>query len=249
MNEITHRNGSEMTQAGGSLLETIQRIACMPDANIDALERLVALQERSETSRARQEFNAAVVRFQQAVPIIGKNDVANGKAYARMDRIWREIRPLIRECGLAITWEDVAPDGNNIVLTGSLRHEAGHAQPIRYVMPVPAKLTTKDGRDIQNDAQAWGSATSYAKRYASCAVLGVWTGEDDDGNAAGGAECLSQAEFDNLERAMAAAGADVEKFKDWAQIDDLHKFPRGKYAEAMALLAERAAKRGSREDR
>ncbi len=243
MNELTHREGGEMAAGGHTLLETIQRIACMPDANIDALERLVALQERSETSRAKQEFNAAVVRFQQQAPIIEKADVAYDKRYARMDRIWREIRPLMKECGLAITWETVDPDADKIILNGSLRHEAGHAQPLRYVMPMP------DAMKGMNKAQQYGSATTYAKRYATCAVLGIQTGEDDDGNAAGGSECLSEQEFDNLERAMIAAGADVEKFKDWAQVDDLHRFPRGKYAEAMALLAERAAKRGNREDR
>jgi hypothetical protein len=30
-----------------------------------------------------------------------------------------------------------------------------------------------------------GSASSYAKRYATCAALGIVTGEDDDGLAAG----------------------------------------------------------------
>ncbi len=36
----------------------------------------------------------------------------------------------------------------------------------------------------KRDAQALGSATSYAKRYALCAAVGVVSGEDDDGEAA-----------------------------------------------------------------
>jgi hypothetical protein len=37
----------------------------------------------------------------------------------------------------------------------------------------------------QNAAQQMGSATTYAKRYALCSALGIVTGEDDDGLAAG----------------------------------------------------------------
>lgn len=39
-------------------------------------------------------------------------------------------------------------------------------------------------RPVKNDPQAHGSATSYAKRYAYMAVLGLVADEDDDGNKA-----------------------------------------------------------------
>jgi hypothetical protein len=37
----------------------------------------------------------------------------------------------------------------------------------------------------QNLAQQTGSAFTYAQRYAFCAALGIVTGDDDDGHAAG----------------------------------------------------------------
>ena len=126
---------------------------------------------------ARAAFNAAVVEFQQRAKIIAKGDTNNGKAYAKMDRIWREVRPLLDECGLGITWESVRTSGDVCILDGHLRHSAGHAQPLHHEMPLPDKING------QNSAQRAGSGETYAKRYATCAALGIQTGEDDDGNA------------------------------------------------------------------
>jgi hypothetical protein len=128
-----------------------------------------------QADEARAAFNAAVVTFQQRVSIIAKGDTANGRAYARMDRIWREIRPLLQDVGLAVTWESVKAVGDTVVLDGNLRHMNGHEQPIHHEMPTPDKLNG------QNAAQRAGSAETYAKRYALLASLGIQTGEDDDG--------------------------------------------------------------------
>lgn len=141
------------------------------------LELILAAREKWQADEARAAFNAAVVRFQQRVAIIAKLDKAYDKLYARMDRIWREVRPLLEECGLAVTWESVRTTADSCTLDGHLRHIAGHAQPLHHEMPAPDLLKG------QNAAQRAGSAETYAKRYALMACLGIQVGEDIDGNA------------------------------------------------------------------
>ena len=53
----------------------------------------------------------------------------------------------------------------------------------RIVRDVPTPELIKG----QNKAQQAGSASTYAQRYGLTAALGLVTGDDDDGHAAGGA--------------------------------------------------------------
>ena len=219
------------------MLELIRAVATTPDANMDALERLEAMYERSQDRSARSAFNAAVVKFQQSAPIIEKADKAYDKAYARMDRIWREIRPLMRECGLAITWESADPDGGTIVLVGHMRHSAGHSEPLRYVMPLPEAMKG------MNSAQQYGSATTYAKRYATCAALGIQTGDDDDGHCAAPPALLDDGAAAELAEALRGLPED-RRTAFWAwisrtaqrEISAPHDIPRALYKQAMRAI-------------
>lgn len=166
--------------------DAMMRMAQDPTVDAAKLRELLAVRREWNADEAAQAFNAAVVRFQQRCPIIAKGDTADGKAYAAIDRIWRTVRPIMEDCGLAVTWESAKVQGGDgehptCILDGHLRHARGHAQPLHYELPIPKPITTRDGRQVQNVAQVMGSATTYAKRYATCAALGVQTGKDDDG--------------------------------------------------------------------
>jgi hypothetical protein len=159
--------------------EIIARMSQDPACDPAKLRELLAVRREWNADEAAAAFNAAIVRFQQQCPIIPKLDKAYDKLYARIDRIWRTIRPLMEECGLAVTWESMREQGGVMILEGHLRHSRGHAQPVHHEIPLPDLIKG------QNVTQRAGSAETYAKRYALCAALGIQTGEDDDG--AGGA--------------------------------------------------------------
>lgn len=162
---------SNSADAYGLIMRAVQDEKCDPAK----LRELLAVRREWADDQARSAFNVAVVEFQQAAKIVTKGDVANGRAYARMDRIWREIRPLMERCGLAVTWESVKTAGDVCILDGHLRHAQGHAQPLHHEMPLPDRING------QNASQRAGSGETYCKRYAMCAALGIQTGKDDDG--------------------------------------------------------------------
>lgn len=146
------------------------------------LELLLNAREKWQADESRGLFNSALVMFQQRVRIVAKADSADGKAYAKMDRIWREVRGVLDECGLAVSWESARIVNGVCVLDGHIRHAAGHAQPTHFEMPIPDSVKTRDGRAVQNAAQVMSVAMTYAKRVGTCAALGIQTGDDTDGN-------------------------------------------------------------------
>jgi hypothetical protein len=175
-------------EASRSLVPLIRQ-ALASDVDPAKLRELLAVRREWEGDESRKVFNLAVSEFQRRCPIIEKADDANGKAYARLDRIWRETRPLLTELGLSVTWQvcelkrgaEWGPDGI-CHIEGMLAHKDGHGQRLVMDVPLPAMITTRDGRAVQNAAQQLGSAHTYAKRFALCAALGVVTGDDTDGN-------------------------------------------------------------------
>ena len=168
----------QLTTSANSAVSIIQS-AIASGADPAYLRELLQVREQWEAGEARKLYSQAISDFQSRCPIIEKGDKAHNKAYAAMDRIWRTIRPLLDETGLSIVWTVNTLTDYGLHIEGEIRHRAGHSVPISYDLPMPDKVTG------QNAAQQMGSASSYAKRYATCAALGIVTGEDDDGLAAG----------------------------------------------------------------
>jgi hypothetical protein len=156
------------------------RDAMQPGASPEHLRELLAVRREWEADEARKAFNLAISEFQRRAPIIAKLDDAYGKKYAKRDRIWREIRPLLTKLGLSVTFQVCEVKGAICHIEGQLRHRAGHGERLVQDVPIPELLKG------QNAAQQLGSADEYARRYCICSALGIVTGEDDDAHKAGG---------------------------------------------------------------
>lgn len=157
------------------------REAMTNGADPQVLRELLAVKREWEADEAKKAYFFAISEFQRRAPIIEKADKAYDKMYARMDRIWRTVRPLFTELGLSCTWQacEIGNDGKICHVTGQLGHVLGHSVNLIMDVAIPELLKG------QNAAQQIGSARTYAQRYAFCSALGLQTGEDDDGNGAG----------------------------------------------------------------
>lgn len=160
------------------------------------LRELLAVRRDWEQDEARKAFNLAVAEFQKRAPIIEKADKAYDKTYARIDRIWREIRPLLTDLGLSVTWQVCELKDDVCHVEGQLRHKDGHGERLVQDLPVPEIKGA-------NKAQQVGSASTYAKRYAMCSALGIVTGDDDDGNGAA-SKFLSDEQADEIDQLIQA---------------------------------------------
>lgn len=98
----------------------------------------------------------------------------------------------------------------------------------------------------KRDAQGFGSALTYARRYALQTAFGLAT-EDDDGNAAvktGAApirEEMPDAEWSRLVQLIEATGADTGKMLKLYGVSNLRMLDKDQYAEAIGLLNKKLA--------
>lgn len=92
--------------------------------------------------------------------------------YADLATILKTVRPVLSRHGIAVTQTTGITDAGAVVLITALMWR-GESIVGRYpVAPVKA------------DPQGYGSAMTYARRYALQAIVGVAADDDDDGNAA-----------------------------------------------------------------
>jgi hypothetical protein len=93
--------------------------------------------------------------------------------YADLTSVWDACRGPLTGNGITV-WQDVETHADGIAVTTRLAHVSG--QWVEFG-PLVLPLAKKDAHGV-------GSATSYAKRYALSAAVGIVSDEDDDGNAA-----------------------------------------------------------------
>lgn len=124
---------------------------------------------------------AALIKFQsQLKPIPRTKEVKYGNTkykYADLAETWDAVRKNLSENGLAIIqYFDSSSEGEQYLST-RLVHESGEAIDSRIKIIL-----------VKSDAQSLGSATTYYRRYAFSAILGLTTEEDDDGKASAAEE-------------------------------------------------------------
>jgi 2-methylisocitrate lyase-like PEP mutase family enzyme len=97
------------------------------------------------------------------------------------------------------------------------------------------------------DAQGYGSAATYARRYSLLAAAGVVGEEDDDANAAvaktnGKAEYITEKQAADLAALIEEVGETRERFLKWAKADSIQHIPATFLPKAIEKLE---AKRGT----
>lgn len=125
-------------------------------------------------------LTAALAAVQADLPIVGKDQKAVVKSdkgnytykYANLTSVSAAILPLLSKHGLAWTALPSIDDAGRFVLRYELRHIAGEVLSGSYPLPNTSR------------PQEMGSAITYARRYALCAVTGVAPEEDDDNASA-----------------------------------------------------------------
>ena len=91
--------------------------------------------------------------------------------YADLGSVWDAIREPLAKNGLSVVQLPFNDEAGNVHVTTLLAHESGEWIEATYSLPA-----------TKPDAQGYGSAITYMKRYALTGI-GV-APEDDDGNAA-----------------------------------------------------------------
>ncbi len=115
----------------------------------------------------------------QAMAKDAKKDASNpgfkGSRYATLASVREAVTPALTTNGLAVT-QTFEPHGDaGVCVVTTLLHKSGEWIRSRLFVPVTKK-----------DAQGFGSAISYGRRYSLAAIVGIASDDDDDAEAAVG---------------------------------------------------------------
>ena len=154
-------------------------MAVQQGADIDKLEKLMALQERWDANEARKAYIGAITAFKNNPPEIFKNKHVDYNDYnhATLDNVVDSITKGLSENGLSHRW-DIAQDANQVTVTCVITHQLGHSESVPLSAP-------HDTSGKKNSIQAIASTISYLQRYTLLAATGCATKEmDNDGYGA-----------------------------------------------------------------
>jgi len=163
---------------------TLIHMALQGGANLDAVERLVALQERTMAHDAEMAFNAAMSSAQSAMTTV-RQDATNPQTrskYASYAALDRAVRPIYSREGLALSFNTgECPTPEYMRLLCYVSHPAGYTRT--YHLDMPADGKGAKGGDVMTKTHAVGSAAAYGMRYLLKMIFNIAVGEDDrDGN-------------------------------------------------------------------
>jgi hypothetical protein len=175
-----------------TILALIEQIALNPDADVEKLERMMAMYERLKAKEAELAYNAAkgrILKKLASIKIVKNRSVLHefeqGKPqkgayeafkYAPLEEIDKHLRPPLAEEDMDLSYSDEPREDGGIVIRGRLKHLPGGHYEDSFM---PAPLDTTGGK---SNVQAVGSTNSYLRRYVACNIFNiVVVGDDDDG--------------------------------------------------------------------
>ena len=126
------------------------------------------------TSDTLTKFAPAFLAAQRAITFAAK-DATNPhfrNKYADLPAVIEAVKPALNKAGIVFTQTPSPSDQGALSLTTRLLHESGEWIQDTATVPLP-----------KSDPQGYGSAMTYARRYALASICGLFQ-DDDDGNAA-----------------------------------------------------------------
>jgi len=186
MNEVTKIEPHQAAQLPADpMVSMIERIMLNPDADLDKLERMLALKREHEKDQARVAFARALSEARAEIPPIMKDatvDYTNrdGKRtnyrHETLAGIAKVIDPILSRYGLSYRFRTDQGQGG-VRVTCIIAHAEGHSEETTLA-------GAPDGSGSKNSFQAVGSAVTYLQRYTLKAALGLSAEVDDDGQSA-----------------------------------------------------------------
>ena len=130
------------------------------------------------TSDSIKELATALAKAQKTLAG-AKKDATNPhfkSRYADLAACWEAAKSTLPDNGLCVFQTTRVSEQDEVIVITRLAHSSGEWIEGELALPVS-----------KADAQGYGSALTYARRYGLCAIVGI-APEDDDGNAAAAAK-------------------------------------------------------------
>lgn len=223
------------------LISLIEKVAFGPNANMEQVERMLAMVERERAQKAERDFNDAMAKAQAEMrPVAADAENSQTKSryatYAALDRV---LRPIYTKHGFAPSFNtgDGAPEGYVRVVCDLTN--SGHTR--RYKIDMPSDGMGAKGAAVMTKTHATGSAVQYGMRYLLKMMFNVAVGEaDDDGNAAGMVDTIDAEQLDALQKKIGEVEANEQRFCAYMKVKTLGAIRASDYKRAIDALDAKA---------
>ena len=171
-------------QTADPMVSMIERVVMSADADLDKLERMLAMKERMDAQAASKAYAAALSEARSEIPPIIKDatvDFTSSKGrtsykHETLAGIAKQIDPILSKHGLSYRFRTDQGNGG-VKVTCIIQHRDGHSEETSL-------SGAPDGSGSKNGFQAVGSAVTYLQRYTLKAALGLSAEVDDDAQGA-----------------------------------------------------------------
>lgn len=236
MNQVVKHEPQEVQTPVSSAMTPMDMLnmAVERGADIETLEKLMALQERWEANQARKAFDSAVADAKAEIKPVSKNRTGhNQKRYADFAAYANEVDPIISKYGLSYRFRTMQDE--KIHVTCILSHRDGHSEESPLSGP-------PDATGNKNAIQAIGSTLTYLQRYTLMQALGLAAADDDDGAEAGIGGKISQEQVKQILDLVVEVNADIAKFCAYLNVEAVPDIPAKRFGDAVAALEARRIK-------
>lgn len=176
-----------------SFMSLLEKLVDKSDVNPSVIENLTKMNEIDINRRAEVAYNVAMVQVQRIMPVIpedAKNESTHS-TYALYKTVLKQARPIYTKEGFALIFSEGETDKvDNIRVCLKLLHSGGHFESL--YADIPLDMTGIKGKTNKTKVHSKGSSFTYGKQYLIRMAFNMATGDDDDGNGAGGSIGLDE---------------------------------------------------------
>lgn len=202
--------------------------------SVQALEKLLDLQERYEKREAEKAFAMAISQFQAECPPIVKRkaaQVGSGQImYAPLGDIVEQIKDVLARHQLSFRFRIEDLEDGGIKVTCIVAHALGHSE-------TTSMRGNPDDSGRKNAIQQVGSTVTYLQRYTLVGALGLTTADEDmDGRVM--QDFITADQRKDLEERGKAIGVNMQKYLAYLGVGELKELRAVDYAKADQAMKD-----------
>lgn len=223
-------------------ISVVERLASNPQVDVDKLQKIMDMQEHSLDREAEKSFNADMVLAQSEIKMAVKNkqNQQTRSSYADLAAVIGSAKPVYTKHGFALSfYEGETKKDKHIRVMCDVMHRDGHTKTRFY--DVPLDVSGIAGKTNKTLVHGGGSSTSYGRRYLTCMVFNIPTGDDDDGNIAGGVEYVAGENLEQIKALIAETESDTAAFLKVAGAESIDAIPVRNHTKVMSMLNRKKA--------
>ena len=236
----SRQSGAVQVVPPPNYLSVVERLAANKDVDVDKLQKIIDMQNNQLDREAEQAFNADMVLAQAEIKTVAKNqtNAQTHSEYADLEAIIKSAKPIYTKYGFALSFYEGDSKGDLIRIMVDVMHREGHTK-VRH-----SDFAVDDvgiaGKKNKTAIHGKGSTFAYGRRYLTCMIFNIPTGDDDDGCEP--EPTITEEQAAEMAEKADAAKVDEKAFCKYFGIKEFFDLPANKYKAAMNMIAKKAEK-------